>query len=123
LITFGTSNRDSFGQQNPMNINSSAPQFTIGFNAPYLNQPFAAEKNSHENKVSKLIKTLMPFNTNEDDEAIEENFSNENESPVKLQKGKTNENNEDTKVKEANDDQFDVFNFNFYFELNLNLFI
>ena len=111
MITFGTTtNRESFGQQNPLNKNSSTPQFTIGFNAPYLNQPNATEKNSDENKVTKLIKSMLPFNTNEDEaDAIEENFSNENESPVKLAKGKNNYNSkEDTKAKEANDDQFDV---------------
>lgn len=107
MITFGTAaNRESLGHTS-LNKNSSSPQFTIGFNAPYLNQPHATEKNSDENKVTKLIKSLLPFNTNED-EAIEENFTNENDSPFKMQKEKTNDHNQVANAIEANDDQFEV---------------
>ena len=104
MITFGTTNRDSAGQ-NPLNKINSTPQFTIGFNAPYLNKPNNNnEKKNDENKVTKLIKSLIPFDTNED---IEENFTNENDSTVKLQKGNS-KNNEDSKSKEQKDEVYDV---------------
>lgn len=109
MITFGSTIRESAAGNNILNKNNSTPQFTIGFNAPYLNQPSqATEKSSDEKKVTKLIKSLLPFNTNED--TIEENFTNENESPVKIQKGKNSTINlEDVKVIDSKDDQLDVF--------------
>lgn len=105
MITFGANCQESAGN-NPLNKTNSSPQFTIGFNAPYLNQQQVTKKINDECKVTKLIKSLIPFNTNED--TIEENFTNENESPLKMPKNNGNY-DEDAKAKEAKDDQFDVF--------------
>lgn len=63
-----------------------------------------------DNKVSKIIKNLIPYsNTNED--AIEENFTNENESPIKHKYEINNLNNkfdEDNKNKHSQDDELKV---------------
>jgi len=111
LITFGatnTTNRDSAGN-NTLNKINSTPQFTIGFNAPYSNQPQQApEKSNNDNKVTKLLRSFMPYkNTNED--TIEENFTNENESPLKKKRGNSINNNEHVKGIEAKEDHFEVF--------------
>jgi len=82
-----------------LNKNNSTPQFTIGFNAPRINQDLALNFKKEENKVSKIIKNKIP-NNNTNEDTIEENFTHGNESPTK----KIFQNNNNLNVKSNEDD-------------------
>ncbi len=109
MITFGALTRENI---NTLSKNTSTPQFTIGFNAPSLNnQPaLTNSKIKEENKVSKIIKNLINYNnTNED--PIEENYSNENEIPTRNINEKSNiiyKDDKETNIQASQDDELKV---------------